>query len=163
MGLHHILVYPACQSCYLLPGVHFSPQRHPSWSPPSSCSSLEWLLFRPAVQLSAWDFPSLPSWVGSTVSWIPCLPLFGFIHIFPLPAQIPLECNLNDFLRGAVWEAFSAAAYQKMSSLCFCIWFRELHRELEGKIFFCINILDDCSIFFSCSGLLWRGLSHTNS
>ncbi|XP_023448313.2 transmembrane protein 39B isoform X1 [Dasypus novemcinctus] len=75
-------VYPASQSCYLLPGVHFFPQRHPFWTPPSSGSSLEWLLFRSAVQPSTWDFPLLPSWVGSTVSRIPCLPLSWFSPLF---------------------------------------------------------------------------------
>lgn len=46
-----------------------------SWSPPSSCSNLDWLLCRPAAQLSSWDVPSLLFWVGPNLSWTLHLPL----------------------------------------------------------------------------------------
>ncbi|XP_016005912.2 transmembrane protein 39B isoform X4 [Rousettus aegyptiacus] len=96
MGLQHILkfIQPLNYATCCLEFI-FPPQRHPSWSPSSSCSSLEWLVFRPAVQLSAWDLPTLPSWVGSTVSWIPCLPLSWFSPLFCWSALSGLGCTFR--------------------------------------------------------------------
>lgn len=114
MGLQHILkfIQPLNYATCCLEFI-FPPQRHPSWSPSSSCSSLEWLLFRPAVQLSAWDLPTLPSWVGSTVSWIPCLPLSWFSPLFCWSAL-----SGNFLNSGYVGGIYIVLACLKMPSFC---------------------------------------------
>ncbi|XP_036302296.1 transmembrane protein 39B isoform X3 [Pipistrellus kuhlii] len=89
MGLQHILKFiqplshATCCLEFISPPKDIPPGAlHPLAPVWTGCSL--GLMFS-----SAWDFPTLPSWVGSTVSWIPCLPLSWFFSL------ILLECIIR--------------------------------------------------------------------
>jgi hypothetical protein len=110
MGLQYILkfIQPFKHDNCCLESIFppLSPQRHSSWRPPSSCSSLESLFFRPDVQLSDWEFPSLASGVGS---------LFPGSHVFLFLGFLPYFIGMHYqviSLTVDIWEAFWVFAWR---------------------------------------------------
>ena len=102
VSLTSFLSFPNSQGKYKIIWIPFPPQI------PSSCSNLDWLLCRPAAQLSSWDIQSVLFWVG------PIFPgprtflflVYSFIVDFVVVLQYPcLSSPLYN--SSAIWVGMS--------------------------------------------------------
>lgn len=126
MGIHKLIISPFSQPYLLSHGNHL---------PEPSILLLCMALRAPWVAIGQ-HFLSWLSSVGYNVSWM-CFFSFWFcaFFLFFLPWDVR---SLSNFLKSAVWKAFSGVACLKMSLLFICIWF-SLGRELEVEDIFCCS------------------------
>lgn len=143
--------------CYLFPGMHaILLWEDILWSFLVSCSNIDSLLSRSAVQLHPWNFFSLESWVSDNhflIYWDLYLPLYNWTRKFHVPGFSPLLCILPKpsctwykNKRSTIWTLTCL----KMSLFCFYTWLVvSLCRILQSSVTFLHYLLASVLLMFS--------------